>query len=204
MDKFFNMDGPVMRGLTRVFDLVLLNLLTVLCSIPLITIGASLAAMHSVLLKMVRNEESYIVKSFFRAFKENFKQATGMWALDLFFGGLIALEWTLLKSFGYDQMIFRVIIAGLTFLLLAHMSYSFVLIARFENTFGQIFRNAAALAVGYLPRTLGMVAIHAAWLYVIWRVGFRIGFLVILIGFTLPGFACAYLYTPVLKKLENG
>ena len=57
MDKFFNMDGPVMRGLTRVFDLVLLNLLTVLCSIPLITIGASLAAMHSVLLKMVRNEE---------------------------------------------------------------------------------------------------------------------------------------------------
>ena len=55
MDKFFNMDGPVMRGLTRVFDLVLLNLLTVLCSIPLITIGASLAAMHSVLLKMVRN-----------------------------------------------------------------------------------------------------------------------------------------------------
>ncbi|MCI5759130.1 MAG: YesL family protein [Eubacterium sp.] len=204
MDKFFNMDGPVMRGLTRVFDLVLLNLLTVLCSIPLITIGASLAAMHSVLLKMVRNEESYIVKSFFRAFKENFKQATGMWALDLFFGGLIALEWTMLKSFGYDQMLFRVIIAGLTLLLLAHMSYSFVLIARFENTFGQIFRNAVALAVGYLPRTLGMVAIHAAWLYVIWRVGFRIGFLVILIGFTLPGFACAYLYTPVLKKLENG
>ncbi|MGN0362285.1 MAG: YesL family protein [Bilifractor sp.] len=203
MDKFFNMDGPVMRGLSRIFDLVLLNLVTLLCALPVVTAGASLCAMHSVLLKMVRNEESYIVRSFFKAFKENFKQATGMWALYLFFGGLIALYWSLLKSFGNSQMVFRVIIAALVFLLLSHMSYSFVLIARFENTFGQMVRNAFALTVGYLPRTLGMVAIHAAWIYIIWRAGFRIGFLVLLAGFTLPGFACAYLYTPVLKKMES-
>ena len=71
MGKLFNIDSPVMRFLGKVADLMILNLVTLLCCIPVVTIGASLTAMHYVLLKMVRNEESYIVRSFFKSFKRD-------------------------------------------------------------------------------------------------------------------------------------
>lgn len=68
-------DSWVMRILTRIFDLIILNLLFIICSLPVITIGTSLTALYSVTLKIVRNEEGYIVRGFFKAYKENFKQS---------------------------------------------------------------------------------------------------------------------------------
>lgn len=64
MGRFFNIDSPIMHFLGRVADLMILNLVTLICCLPVVTIGASLTAMHYVLLKMVRNRESYIVRSF--------------------------------------------------------------------------------------------------------------------------------------------
>ena len=72
--KFMSIDGPVMRFLGKVADMMILNLLVLFCSIPIITMGAALTAMHYVALKVVRNEESYITKDFFKSFKMNFKQ----------------------------------------------------------------------------------------------------------------------------------
>lgn len=66
-------DSWIMRILTRIFDLIILNLLFIICSLPVITIGTSLSALYSVTLKMVRNEEGYIVRGFFKAYKENLK-----------------------------------------------------------------------------------------------------------------------------------
>ena len=63
-------DSKMMSFLSRIFDLIILNILFVLCSLPVITIGSSLTALYSVTLKMVRNEESYIFRSFFKSFKE--------------------------------------------------------------------------------------------------------------------------------------
>ena len=60
--------------MSRVADLIILNLLCIVCCIPVVTIGPSIAAMFSVTLKMVRNEESYIVRGFFKSFKQNLKQ----------------------------------------------------------------------------------------------------------------------------------
>ncbi|MBO5999901.1 MAG: YesL family protein, partial [Lachnospiraceae bacterium] len=71
MGNLFSMDSPLMKVLSRVADLLILNLLTVVCCIPVITAGAAFSAMYYVLLKMVRGEEGYIVKQYFKAFKEN-------------------------------------------------------------------------------------------------------------------------------------
>ena len=75
--KFFNLDSPLMKFLSRMTDILWLNILTVVCSIPIITAGASFTALHYVCLKMVRDEEGYITKTFFRSFKENLKQGIG-------------------------------------------------------------------------------------------------------------------------------
>ena len=75
----FEEGSPFQVFLNKMTDLLILNLITLLLCLPVITAGASLTAMHYVLLKMVRGEEGYIVKSYFRAFKREFVQATVMW-----------------------------------------------------------------------------------------------------------------------------
>ena len=76
MNRFFNMDNKFFVFMGRVADLLLLNFLCILCCIPVVTAGASITALYYVTLKMARDEESYIARSFFRSFKQNFKQAT--------------------------------------------------------------------------------------------------------------------------------
>ena len=72
MGSFFSLDSPLMRFLSRLSDIFILNVLFLLCCIPVVTIGASATALYTVTLKMARNEESYITKGFFKAFKSNF------------------------------------------------------------------------------------------------------------------------------------
>lgn len=64
MGSIFNLDSPVMQALGKVADLMWLNVLTMICCIPVITIGPSLTAMHYMALKIVRNEECYITRGF--------------------------------------------------------------------------------------------------------------------------------------------
>ena len=85
-------DNPIMRGMGRLADFIILNLLWVVCSIPIITIGASTTALYTVMLKLVKNEEGYIAKGFLKAFKENFKQATVIWLILLVAGLLIGFD----------------------------------------------------------------------------------------------------------------
>ena len=83
MGKIFDMDSPVMRFLNRVGDLLILNILMIICCIPVITVGAAYTAMHYVILKMIRGEEGYLIKGFFKSFAGNFKQATVLWLIML-------------------------------------------------------------------------------------------------------------------------
>ena len=76
MGRFLDMDSPLMRVLNRVGDLMILNILMIICCIPVITVGAACTGMHYVLLKMVRDREGYLVRGFFKSFVMNFKQAT--------------------------------------------------------------------------------------------------------------------------------
>ena len=81
MGRIFSLDSPLFSFLNKVADLILLNILTMICCLPIITIGASMTALHYVVLKMVRDEESYIVRSYFKSFRQNFKQATIIWLI---------------------------------------------------------------------------------------------------------------------------
>ena len=73
--KIFDLDSPLMQFLNKMADLLWLNILTFICCIPIVTIGASLTAMHYMALKMVRNEECYITRGFFKSFKENWSSS---------------------------------------------------------------------------------------------------------------------------------
>ena len=96
MGKLFNLDSPFMQFMNRVADLMWLNILFVICCIPVITIGPSLTAMYYITLKMVRNEESYITKGFFKSFRQNFLQATILWIMLLAILAVLFVDWRIL------------------------------------------------------------------------------------------------------------
>jgi len=74
MDKFFDSNNPVMRFLSRLVDLVILNVVTLVYSLPLITAGGAFTAMNYVLLHLHRGDETYIIRMFRKSFRENFRQ----------------------------------------------------------------------------------------------------------------------------------
>lgn len=201
--KFFNMDSPVSRFLTKLFDIVWLNILTMICALPIVTAGASFTAMHYVLLHMVRNEEGYIAKSFFRAFKQNFRQATLVWLTVLPF---LLLYAGIFVFFGRDEN-GSLTAAGIAvlvafILLLPFLLFLFSLLARFETNIRQLYKNTVLIMFAHSKTSIFMILTHLVFWYAIWKWLAYVAFLIPLMFFTLPGYICAVLYTPVLKKYE--
>ncbi len=81
MGRFFDLENPFWNFVAKLVDAIWLNLIFIIFSLPVITIGASATAMYTVTLKMVRDREGYMFKGFYKAFKENFKQATNIWII---------------------------------------------------------------------------------------------------------------------------
>ncbi|MDO5133215.1 MAG: YesL family protein [Eubacteriales bacterium] len=199
--RFFQSDSPLMEGLARLTDLVVLNLVVLVCCIPVFTIGAALTGMHYVLLKMARNEEGYIVRSYLRSFKENFLQATGMWLFFLLAGFIVYLDLRLLEGEGMASV--RVLLAGGGFFIYLIFLYAFPLLARYRNTVRGTLANAARLAAAAFPRALGMAVLSAAPVILVLAVPFLFP-LLLLLGLSGTGYACALLYSPLFARLEEG
>ena len=122
MGRFFNLDSPLMTFLSKMADLMILNLLTLLCCLPIITAGDAMTALYYMTIKMVKNEECYIVKGYFKSFKENFKQATIIWLIALVVGIIFAGDFMILRnstvSFGKVIMVLITIVQAMPLLIL--------------------------------------------------------------------------------------
>lgn len=157
------MDNGVTRFLGRIADFMFLNILWIVCSIPIVTIGASTTAMYSVMLKLVKNEEGYIVKGFLKAFKENFKQSTIMWLLYLVVGILIVVDFRLVWVMNSSiRNVMQVFLTIMSIFLISMGIYGFSLQARYENTIKNTLKNAMILTIAKAPYTLLMLVITIA------------------------------------------
>ena len=158
--RFNLMDNVITRALSKICDMICLNVLWVICSIPIVTIAASTTALYTVMLKMVRNEEGYIFRGFFKAFKENFKQSTIIWLIVAALGAVWWIDYRVSGLMGQGiSDVFRIIFLLLGFLLLSVIIYVFPLTARYENSISATFKNAIILTVAKLPYTFIMVAV---------------------------------------------
>ena len=109
-------------------DLMILNIVTLLMCLPVITAGAALTGMHYVLLKMVREQEGYIVPSFFRSFKRNLLQATLLWGVFLVLWYLISINLILLVRGGSGGSLWLLCALSVTALILVVvMIYTFAI-----------------------------------------------------------------------------
>lgn len=202
MGKLFDADSPVMRFLGRMGDLMILNLLVTLCSLPIVTIGASLTAMHYVMLKLVRGEEGYITKDFFKSFRMNFKQATIIWLIMLAFLILFGVDYYLVvfSGIGFPKGLNKVLTAIAILLVIASM-YIFPVLSRFDNTVRNTIKNGFIMSIMALPKSLVMTVLFAAPVLVLFLVPRAIP-LVLLFGTSLPGYLSAMLYSQTFRKFE--
>lgn len=203
MGGIFNPDSPLMKTLGRVADLLILNILVVICCLPVITAGAAFSAMHYVLLKMVRGEEGYVVKSFFRSFKENFKQATVLWLIVLLFIVIFILDFFILRYSGISFP--RVLVYSLICLIFVGMTlviYIFALQSHFVNTVRGTLRNAVFIMIAHLPRSVCMLCLTLMPVLLVYLVE-QIMPLVLMLGVTMPAYGCAFIYDPVFRKYEE-
>lgn len=193
MSKLFRMDSPLMRFLTKIADLMVLNILFCVTSIPLITIGASWTALYSVTLKMVRDEEGSVSRSYFRSFRQNFRQATPLWLGVLVVLALLVLDIRVLNGMaeGTAPGLLRVGVGILALLGIMMLQYLFPSLARFEASLADTLKNACMMALAHLPKTALMTAaaVGAVWITLINNTTIAVGLMVWpLIGFALMAF----------------
>lgn len=159
-------DNIVTRFLSRLCDFVLLNLLWILCSLPIFTIGASTTALYAVMLRLVKNEEGYLIQSFLKNFKSNFKKSTILWLIIMSIAVFIIVDFRLVHGLNTAiEIFFKAILLLSTLLLLCLFIYGFAMIARYENPLFEIIKNAIFLSIFKLPYTI-LILTTVAFFYV--------------------------------------
>ncbi len=202
MGKVFALDSPLMNGLSKLADLIWLNILATICCIPIITIGASLTALHYVVLKMVKDEEGYITRSFFKSFRENFKQATLMWLMLLVVFILLVADFMI---FRFSGIVFpgwcQIALIAIAVLIMFATMHLFPLLSRYENSIRATYKNSLFMGILHLPKTILMML---CWIVPIVITIYVESFfpIVFFLGISGPAFLNALLYKKSFQQLE--
>ncbi|MGX8793010.1 YesL family protein [Oceanobacillus oncorhynchi] len=148
MGSILGIDGPVYHFLSRVVELILLNIVFILFSLPIVTIGASVTAMFSITLKMVRGEEGGLINGFWQAFKNNFKQSTLIWGLLALFGIILALNYFFLQFYtGKFSTIILMSLVMFSAIFCIYLVLIFPYIARYNCTIKEACINVIKISI---------------------------------------------------------
>lgn len=166
--KLFDHNGPLMDALRKLTDLMFCNIMFCLLSLPLFTAGAALSALYTCTFALAQDQEDpFIIRQFWSAFRKNFGQATLLWLLSLLMVGLLgAYYWAVGQMSGGLLRTYRVTYFVLCAVFLFGFQYLFPLQARFRMKTRHLLKNAWLLSVAALPWTLLSIAVTAGMVYV--------------------------------------
>jgi len=154
------------RLFNRIGDLIFLNLLFILCSIPILTIGASFTALNYCCMKLIKEGDVSARRMFFTAFKENFRQATAIWLCYLFVIGMLLFNLYFLNiTHNLISQILRYLFLFLFAIINIIALYLFPTVAVFKNKTSALIKNACIFAMGNILTTVGLLLI---WWLLIW------------------------------------
>lgn len=165
MKKRSFFDSGFFRFLSTIADLIVLNLLFLLCCIPFITIGPALTAMYYVTLRIVRKEEAHIAKDFFHSFRQNLKQGILLHLLasliSIILGFNLYVLWNLMETSWVYKYLLVLICLLFTFHIMTCI-YLYPILAQFDNTLRNSLKNARFMALKHFPYTLAMFLLCTA------------------------------------------
>lgn len=163
MKNLFSLDSRFFAFMSKVADVIILNLLFLVFSIPVVTIGASVTALFTVSLKLSEGKEPYIAKEFFHSWKENFRQSTILWIAIMVIGLLFWLNFNLTASVSpviYVIMLITLIITGMMLL------YLFPLLAKFNNTLKNTVVNSFLMSLRHFLTTCTMFGTNVFFIFI--------------------------------------
>ena len=160
--NIFKFDSPVMNFISKVTDMVILNVLCLIMSLPIVTFGAAYTAKYYVSMKIVKGEESAVFKPYFKSFKENFKQSTKAWLILFIPMALVALDWLWIFNKGFKNVgnVYLILAAFFSCIVLFVIMTIFPFIARFEMTLKEAFKGAVIFSIIYFIKLLLIVALE--------------------------------------------
>lgn len=189
--------------LGQLTNFIIINLLCILCCVPVITAGPSICAMYYCMLKISRKNEIHPFGEFFYSFRNNFKQGCILQIIVLLIGAILYFDLKLSLAFSGNNMIFKIITCiffMITFVFILMLTMLYPVQAQFSNTIKDTFKNALLLAISHLPYTFIMLLLNTlpVLLFLLWMDAFlfMIPFYVF-IGFS----AVCFLNCFFLKKI---
>ena len=203
MGKLFRYDSPFMEKLAMVFNLALLNVLWLITSLPVVTVGASNAAMYAVLFRHLTHEGDDVIKPYFKAFASNFRQSTCVWLPMLAVIAILVMDVSYVLTHPDVTWLLWIPFVVVLLVLLSLTTYVFGLIARFENTLRDTMRNSFLLFMLNLIPSVSMVLVSNVPLLIflfVPQLFFQIGLLWLLYGMSLFAYVNAFTMLRVFKK----
>lgn len=193
-------DSPVIAFINKATDLILLNFIWIICCIPVFTIGAATSAMYYVCIISIRQGDGYVVRRFFKAFKENFAKSTIVWLCILVLVALGIVDvvfWT--KMGGSISRLMIAVSVAILIIILMICEYIYPVMAKFEGDIKTCIKNAAAMAVGYLPYTVVILVIDAVAVIVNLKT-VAANVVMVFVGFALITYVKSFLFYKVFMN----
>lgn len=187
-------DGSFMAFCDKLFDVMVLGFLWILCSLPFITAGAASTALYYAVVKCVKNNEGYAARSFFHSFRKNLVSAMFLWVVFAAVSFLLQLNIGILlhKTDGYLGLFFIVlyVLSGVYVTLAA--CYAFPALSRYDMPAGWILKISLYMVVRYFGTSLVLLLVLACFGMIVWKIP--------LFLFFIPG-AMAFLMSEFLEKV---
>lgn len=208
MINLFGIDNKFFETLEKISNIVILNFLYILFSIPIITIGASTTATYFVAMKIVQNEEGYIFRTFIKSFKENFKISTIVWIIIMLVGGVLILDFHISNAIPNSSIsnIFKLILTMVSIIIIFNITYVFPIICKFDNSIKNTIINATLISIQNLPYTIIMSLLNLipiiSILFFSNYLGY-IAFFYIIIGYAVVSCINSFFLNNILNKYIN-
>ena len=154
-------DSKIMQFISRITDIVVLNVMFLLTCLPVFSIGAANTALYDTVFRMDTEREGKLLSTYFHAFRKNFRQSTAIWLGLLLFGVATYVNMTRFSDIGGTLGYFLFLVSMLVALVLVLIfSYVFPLLSQFRNSTRQTLVNALLLSVAHLPRSILIAVIN--------------------------------------------
>lgn len=204
MSGLFHFDSPLLKKLALIGNLAFLNIIWLICCIPVFTIGAATVAMHTVMHQYIEETDDDVIRPFFKAFRQNFKQGTLVWLIFLPILVLLVIDALFLygnssDSLGFLWLPFGVISAVTAIIL----TYIFPLLARYNTPIKPALKNSVVLfLMDFWKSLLALVLNLLPWVLMLFFPYFcaKIGILWLCFCGSIPAFFVDVILLPIFKK----
>lgn len=167
MNNIFSCDSKFFEKLGEVSNIIILNFIFIISCVPIVTIGVSITSLYYVAMKMVKKQDTYILKEYIKVFKENFKISTIVWFIMIIIGGILIVDLYLVRLVSNELIttILKLIFTMISILYIFTITYVFPIISKFDNSIKNTIINSILISIQNLPYTIIIIILNLSPLF---------------------------------------